>query len=116
MTYQRLRPHQIEPEGDDGDIATIVAGRVTFAPGGGINGITIQDENGTVATDVTQIDLQGDLVVASSGTGEVIITVNPPAASALTTMLVPLVTTNPSGDPDFVWSAEGELIWMEVPL
>lgn len=38
------------------------------------------------------------------------------AASDLATWLVPLVTTNGNGDFDFVWSEEGELIYMEVPL
>lgn len=38
-------------------------------------GITVQDENGTVATGVTQIDFQGAGVAAGAGTGEVVVTI-----------------------------------------
>lgn len=38
-------------------------------------GITVQDENGNVGTGVTQIDFQGAGVTATSGTGEVVVTI-----------------------------------------
>lgn len=44
-------------------------------PGGGSGTLTVQDENSNVATSVTQIDLQGAGVTASSGTGEVVVTI-----------------------------------------
>lgn len=37
--------------------------------------LTVQDENGTVATGVTQIDFQGAVVSAAAGSGEVVVTV-----------------------------------------
>jgi hypothetical protein len=37
--------------------------------------LTVQDENGNVATGVTQIDFQGSGVTAASGTGEVVVTI-----------------------------------------
>jgi hypothetical protein len=38
-------------------------------------GLTVQDENGNVATGVTQIDFQGAGVTAAAGTGEVVVTI-----------------------------------------
>lgn len=38
-------------------------------------GLTIQDENGNIATDVSQMDFQGAGVTVTPGTGEVIVTV-----------------------------------------
>lgn len=46
-----------------------VADAVQFA------GVTVQDENANVATAVTQIDFQGAGVTATSGTGEVVVTI-----------------------------------------
>jgi hypothetical protein len=43
--------------------------------GGGTGSLTVQDENGTVATGVTQIDFQGAGVTATAGTGEVVVTI-----------------------------------------
>jgi hypothetical protein len=45
-------------------------------------GLTVQDENGTVATGVTQIDFQGTGVTAAAGTGEVVVTIPGAAAGA----------------------------------
>lgn len=44
-----------------------------FSTGSG--SLTVQDENGNVATSVTQIDFQGAGVTASAGTGEVVVTI-----------------------------------------
>jgi hypothetical protein len=41
----------------------------------GATGLTVQDENSNVSTAVTQIDFQGAGVTASSGTGEVVVTI-----------------------------------------
>lgn len=55
--------------------------------GGGT--LTVQDENGAVATGVTQIDFQGLGVTASSGSGEVVVTVPGTASPRVTTPLSP---------------------------
>lgn len=78
-----------------------------------IPGLTIQDENSGVATGVTQIDFQGAAITAASGTGEVVVTVT---AASPTTALVPMVSALGTGDPDLVWTDEGELLMIEVPL
>lgn len=68
------------PVGTDGQVLTVdstqAAGmKWAAAPGGGGGTLTIQDENSSVATGVTQIDFQGAGVTATPGTGEVIVTV-----------------------------------------
>ena len=55
--------------------------------GGG--SLTVQDESGAVATGVTQIDFQGLGVSASSGTGEVVVTVPGTSSPRTTTPLSP---------------------------
>ena len=45
------------------------------AAAGGGGSLTVQDENSNVSTSVTQIDLQGAGVSATSGTGEVVVTI-----------------------------------------
>jgi hypothetical protein len=45
-------------------------------------GLTVQDENGTIATGVTQLDFQGAGVTAAAGTGEVVVTVTGSSASS----------------------------------
>lgn len=72
-------------------------------------GLTVQDENSTIATGVTQIDFRGASVTATAGTGEVIVTV------ALTTAYVPLAASI-SGVPELVWDADNELVLTEVPI
>lgn len=85
MTYDgRVRPHQIRPADPDGDIVTdgtyglaVVDGAIdglAVVTGGG-SSLTVQDENSNVATDVAQIDFQGSGVAATSGTGEVVVTI-----------------------------------------
>jgi hypothetical protein len=70
--------HRLNPDGaSDQDVVTFDAASgdwIAQASTGG-SGLTIQDENGTVATGVTQIDIQGAGAVATSGTGEVVITI-----------------------------------------
>ena len=51
------------------------SGSVTTVEGGGGGSLTVQDENANVSTSVTQIDFQGAGVTATSGTGEVIVTI-----------------------------------------
>lgn len=53
----------------------VVVGLTEMAAGGSL---TVQDENGAVATDVTQIDFQGTWVKAEAGTGETVVTVLSP--------------------------------------
>lgn len=48
--------------------------------GGGGSALTVQDENSNVSTSVTQIDFQGAGVTATSGSGEVVVTI--PGVSA----------------------------------
>jgi hypothetical protein len=71
----------------DGDVVTwdnTDGEWVPAAPtGGGGSGITVQDENGTVATGVTQLDFQGAAVTAASGSGEVVVTVTSGGGSTL---------------------------------
>jgi hypothetical protein len=38
------------------------------------------------------------------------------SSSSVTTTLVPMVSALGAGDPDFVWTDDGELLMMEVPL
>lgn len=39
-----------------------------------------------------------------------------PVTEVLNTWLVPLTATDENGDFVFVWTEDGELIWIEVPL
>lgn len=57
---------------DDSDPQNI---DLTVVGGGGGGSLTVQDEGGTVATGVTQLDFQGAGVTAAVGTGEVVITI-----------------------------------------
>lgn len=79
MTEGKLPLHRLDGTGaSDGDVPTYdaTAGEyVPAAPSGGGGGLTIQDENGTVATGVTQIDIQGAGAAAAAGSGEVVITI-----------------------------------------
>jgi hypothetical protein len=109
---RRQAPEWIEPSETEGDTLQTIGGVSAWGPPAAA-GITIQDEGVTVATGVTQLDFHGAQVDAVLGTGEVVVTVS---SAPVTTMLVPLVTTNTAGDFDFVWSEAGELIYMEVPL
>lgn len=62
----------------DKDVATYDAATNRWAPkaaSAGSSSLTVQDENGTVATGVTQIDFQGAGVTATAGTGEVVVTI-----------------------------------------
>lgn len=47
----------------------------TLGSGTGSGSLTVQDENGNVATGVTQIDFQGAGVNAAAGSGEVVVTI-----------------------------------------
>lgn len=58
-------------------------------------GITVQDENGTVATGVTQLDFQGANVNAAAGSGEVVVTVSSPATASSGEVLMQDGVTGP---------------------
>lgn len=73
MTDPRLHPRAVAPSETDGDVLTTVAGEAAWAAGGG--SLSVQDEDGTVITGVTQLDFQGAGVTAAAGTGEVVITI-----------------------------------------
>jgi hypothetical protein len=51
-------------------------GGIKWAAAGGGGSLTVQDENSNVSTSVTQIDFQGSAVAATSGSGEVIVTIS----------------------------------------
>ena len=69
---------QVRPEAGNDDLYPRVNptgdGWVYDTPGGA--GLTVQDENGTVASGVMQLDFIGADVVAAAGTGEVTVTVS----------------------------------------
>lgn len=75
----RMKVEELDPEGSpDGHTPQVQGNRLVLAAppaGGGGSSLTIQDENGNVATDVTQIDFQGAGVTATGGTGEVVVTI-----------------------------------------
>lgn len=77
----RTALHEIDTTGaNDGDVPTVdlASGRLKYAPPAPApagTSLTVQDENGVVATGVTQIDFQGAGVTASAGTGEVVVTI-----------------------------------------
>lgn len=60
------------------DVQTAIE-ELDAASGGGGSSLTVQDENSNVSTAVTQIDFQGAGVTATSGSGEVVVTI--PGAS-----------------------------------
>jgi hypothetical protein len=72
----------------NGDVWTTAAGMFVRVGGATIGplvaGVTVQDENSNVVTGATQIDFQGNLVVASSGSGEAVVTVNGWSAAKIT--------------------------------
>ena len=61
------------------------------AAGGGSSALVVQDENSNVSTAVTQIDFQGAGVTATTGAGEVIVTI--PGAGGGPSGLVPTSKT-----------------------
>lgn len=67
----------VDPTGLTNVTATDVQGAIEDldAASGGGSALTVQDENSNVSTSVTQIDFQGAGVTASSGTGEVVVTI-----------------------------------------
>jgi hypothetical protein len=77
-TKPRATAVSVDPTGLTNVTSTDVQGAIedldAVAGGGGT--LTVQDENGNVATGVTQIDFQGAGVAATSGTGEVIVTIS----------------------------------------
>lgn len=72
----RIGLHQLDGSGAlNGDRPVWNSTTGMWEPAAGAGSLTIQDENGTIATGVTQIDFQGAGVTATSGTGEVVVTV-----------------------------------------
>lgn len=73
------------------------ADTITVAATGGGSSLTVQDENSNVSTSVTQIDFQGAGVTATSGSGEVVVTI-PGASSGYTpTVRASAIGTHPNG-------------------
>lgn len=80
---------------NNGDIPTVdtASGRLKYkAAAAASGGLTIQDENGNVATGVTQLDFQGAGVTATAGTGEVVITIPGGAGGATGRVLLKKIT------------------------
>jgi hypothetical protein len=61
----------------------------------GATGLTVQDENANVSTSVVQIDFQGAGVTASSGTGEVVVTIPGSTGTAKELLMQDGVTSPP---------------------
>lgn len=61
----------------------------------GGSSLTVQDEGGTVATGVTQIDFQGAGVTAASGSGEVVVTISGGSSSGGELLMQDGVTAPP---------------------
>lgn len=63
------------PGASDGDTVVYDSASDKLVVGAPTAALTVQDENANVSTGVTQIDFQGTGVTATSGTGEVVVTV-----------------------------------------
>lgn len=68
---RRLHPRGIEP-GTEGTTLKTQSGIAQWVP----DGITVQDENTTVASGVTQLDFQGSGVNVTAGSGEVVVSID----------------------------------------
>lgn len=87
----------------------------SFGAGGG--SLTVQDENGTVATGVGQVDFQGAGVTAAVGAGgEVVVTIPGSTGGGSTTRAWMPLSTVDGGTVTLVSDANGSLIPTEVPL
>jgi hypothetical protein len=80
---------------------------------GGGGSLTVQDENGAVASGVTQIDFQGAGVTATAGTGEVVVTIPGASTSTYREVLMASGTSFPA-DP-IEASAGGDWLYGEAP-
>lgn len=86
---------------------------LTVVGGGGGGSLTVQDENGNVATGVTQLDFQGAGVTATPGTGEVIVTIPGGGGGAASPYPLDPTSLNPTygdhftGPPDARWNRVG---------
>lgn len=95
---KRISVRELDPAGGaDGQIPVIQSGKFVIGtpPGGSGGSLTVQDENGNVATGVTQIDFQGLGVTAAAGSGEVIVTV-PGGGGGGSGALLALTNYNPA--------------------
>lgn len=71
----RLNVRALDPQGNpDGHTIQVSGNKFIIGPPPAA-GITVQDENGNIATGVTQLDFQGAGVTATAGTGEVVVTI-----------------------------------------
>lgn len=108
--------------GSGGNVARIDDFSVTSLSASA-SGITVQDEGGTVATGVTQIDFQGAGVDATAGTGEVVVTipagltaedVRDTIAAALVAGTGITITVDDGGDTITISSSAGGLTAEDV--
>lgn len=112
--------HTLDISGaSDGDIPTVdtASGRLKYKAAAPVSGgLTVQDENGVVATGVMQLDFQGAGVTAAAGTGEVVVTI-PGGSGGGDTAWTPATLTNGwvnygSGLPDAAYRklSSGEVL------
>lgn len=111
----RMKVEELDTEGSpDGHTPQVLGNRLVLAAppaGGGGSGLTVQDENGNVATDVTQIDFQGAGVTAAAGAGEVVVTVSGGGSGAGgSTLLLENGASVPAG------TAVGTLVWEKTKI
>lgn len=95
----------------------ISTSRVGAAIGSGSGSLTVQDENSNVSTSVTQIDFQGAGVTATSGTGEVVVTIPGGTAyvyrdrlTAITGNTILTLGATPVANSPLVW-VNGTIKW-----